>query len=349
MSSYISTYSLTWGLQQSILTTQSNLAQAQQEVANGGTYADVGLALGAQVGQDIDLRDQEAQLQTFTSTNNIVATSLSTTQNVLSGLQTTAQDLLNNLVSGTNQNATGSSLQQQAQSALESLISGLNTTENGNYIFAGTNTAVAPITDYNASGSANQAAVNSAFSSFFGFSQSSSSVSSITASQMQSFLTSQFAPLFQGTSWSSDWSSASNTTTTSEISPSMTVSTSVSANDPTFQDLAQAFTMLSSLGTANLSSSALQTVETNAENLLNSGISGLTNMQANVGVTQSDITTANNQMSVELNVLSTQVGNLEGVNAYEATTEVTNLQTQLETAYSLTSQLSQLSLVKYLS
>lgn len=347
MSSFISSYSITWALRQSVLTQQSNLAQAQQEVATGN-YADVGLALGAQAGQDINLRNQEALLQTFTSTNNLAATNLSTTQNVLSGLQTTAQNMLTALVGGTDQNATASSLQQQAQSALASLIAGLNTTENGNYIFAGTNTGTAPITDYNATGSPNQAAVNSAFSSFFGFSQSSPSVSSISASQMQSFLTNQFAPLFQGTNWSSDWSSASNTTTTSEISPSMTVSTSVSANNSAFQDLAQAYTMLSSLGTQNLSSSALQTVETNAENLLNAGISGLTSVQAGVGVTQSDITTANNQMSVELNVLSTQVGNLENVNPYEASTEVTNLQTQIETSYTLTSQLSQLSLVKYL-
>ena len=347
MSSFISSYSITSALRQSILTAQSNLAQAQQEVSTG-TYADVGLTLGAQAGEDINLRNQEALLQTFTSTNNLTATSLNSTQNVLSGLQTTAQNLRKGVIAGTGQNATGSSLQQEAQSALQSLISGLNTNENGNYLFAGTNTAVAPITDYYASGSANQAAVNSAFSSYFGFSQSSPSVSGISASQMQSFLATQFAPLFQGANWSSNWSSASNTTTTSEISPSMTVSTSVSANNSAFQDLTQAYTMLSSLGTQNLSSAALQTLTSNAENLLNAGIAGLTNLQASVGVTQSDITTANNQMSIELNVLSTQIGNLENVNPYEAGTEVTNLQTQIETSYSLTSQLTQLSLVKYL-
>ena len=347
MSSFISSFSITSALRQSILTAQSNLAQAQQEVSTG-TFADVGLALGAQAGQDIDLRNQEAILQAFTSTNNLAATNLSTTQNVLGGLQTTAQNLLTTLVGGTNQNSTAASIQAEAQSALQSLIAGLNTNQNGNFIFAGTNTAVQPITDFNASGSANQAAVNSAFSSFFGFSQSDPNVANITPSQMQSFLTTQFAPLFQGTNWSSDWSSASSTTTSSEISPSMTVSTSVSANDPAFQDLAQAFTMLSSLGTQNLSSSTFQTVESSAESLLNAGISGLTNLQAGVGVVQSDITTANNQMTVELNVLSTQIGNLENVDPEEATTEVTNLQTQIETSFELTSQLSQLSLVKFL-
>jgi flagellar hook-associated protein 3 FlgL len=165
---------------------------------------------------------------------------------------------------------------------------------------------------------------------------------------MQSFITTDFAPLFQGTNWSSDWSSASSTTTSSEISPSQSATTSVSANDSAFQNLAEAYTMVAALGTQNLGSAALQTVVSNAESLMNTGLSGLTSIQSSVGATQDDITSANNQMSVEMSVLSTQIGNLENVNPYEASTEVSNLQTQLETAYSLTSQLSQLSLVKYL-
>ncbi|MDR3407196.1 MAG: flagellar hook-associated family protein [Methylovirgula sp.] len=347
MSSFISSYAISSALRQAVLNAQSNLAQARQEVSTG-TYADVGVALGAQTAQDISLRSQESLLQTLTTTNNLTATNLSTTQGVLSSFQTTAQSLLNSLVGSGNQDGVATSLQQQAQSALKALISGLNTTEGGNYIFAGTNTAVAPITDYYGTGAANKLAVDSAFSSYFGFSQTSSNVANITPSQMQSFLDTQFAPLFQGTNWTSNWSTASNTTTSSEISPSLTVSTSVSANESAFQDLAQAYTMVADLGTQNLSNSALQTVETNAENLINAGLSGLTDIQSSVGAVQNDITSANSQMSVEMSVLSTQIGNLENVNPYEASTEVSNLQTQIETAYSLTSQLTQLSLVKYL-
>jgi flagellar hook-associated protein 3 FlgL len=348
MSSYISSYSLSTALRQSILSEQTQLAQAQQEVSTGD-YADVGLALGADVGQDIDLRSEESALQTYTTTNNLAATNLSSTQNALTDFQTTAKNLLDDLTGASTQNGAGASLQQEAQSALEDLISGLNTNSGGSYLFAGTNTSVAPITDYNASGAANQTAVNSAFSSYFGFSQSDSTdVANITPSQMQGFLSSQFSPLFQGTDWTSDWSSASDTSTTTQISPSQTIDTSVSANNPAFQDLAQAYTMLASVGTQNLSSSALQTVITNAESLLNTGITGLTNVQSSVGVAQSAITSTNNQMSVEMNVLNTQIGNLEGVNPYDASTEVTNLQTQIETSYELTSQLSQMSLVKYL-
>jgi flagellar hook-associated protein 3 FlgL len=57
---------------------------------------------------------------------------------------------------------------------------------------------------------------------------------------------------------------------------------------------------------------------------------------------------ASDQMSLQMNLLSTQVGGLESVNTYEVATRITDLQTQIETSYSLTSQLQQLSLVKYL-
>ncbi|HLH10382.1 MAG TPA: flagellar hook-associated family protein [Methylovirgula sp.] len=350
MTPFISSYALSTNLMQSILTAQNNLAQAEQEVSTG-TYADVGLTLGAQTSQDISLRSEQSLLETLNTTNNLVSTNLSTAQNALQTLQTTAQNLLKSLVgtSGDNGASDGAaSVQQDAQSALQSLISELNTNVNGSYIFAGINTSVAPITDYYGAGAPNQSAVNTAFSSTFGFSQSSSNVSTITSSQMQSFLTNQFAPLFQGSNWTSDWSSASNTATTAEISPSQTVTTSVSANQPAFQELAQAYTMVAELGTQNLSSSAYQTLSSNAQSLINSALTGLTDLQSQLGTVQSAITAANSQMSVQMNVLSTQIGNLENVNTYQASTQVTDLQTQIETAYTLTSQLSQLSLVKYL-
>ena len=70
MSSYISSFSMSSVLLQSILTAQTNLAQAEQEVSTG-TYADVGLTLGDEAGQDVSLRGQQSLLQTITTTNNL--------------------------------------------------------------------------------------------------------------------------------------------------------------------------------------------------------------------------------------------------------------------------------------
>ena len=165
---------------------------------------------------------------------------------------------------------------------------------------------------------------------------------------MQSFLNTQFAPLFQGASWSGDWSSATNQTLTNQISEGQTAATSVSANSTAFEQLAQAYTMIADLGTQNLNASAYAAITGTAQGLLTSAISNLTDMQANVGLTQSNITNATSQMSLEMNILSTQVDNLQNVNPYEVSTRVSDLQTQIETSYSLTAQLQHLSLVGYL-
>ncbi|TAL78632.1 MAG: flagellar hook-associated family protein [Beijerinckiaceae bacterium] len=346
MSSYISSYSISSALRQSVLNAQKNLATAEQEVSTG-TYANVGLQLGESTNQDLSLRSEESMLETITATNGMVSTRLSSTQTILGNLQTNAQDFLNSLISSTG-TSSANSLQATAQVDLQSLVSNLNTSVSGQYIFGGINSGTQPITDYYASGSPNQAAVDSAFSSTFGFSQSSASVSSITGTQMQSFLNTQFPTLFQGSNWTSDWSSASDTAMSSQISDTQTADTSVSANQSAFQDLAQAYAMVANLGTQNLSADALNAVTTTATALVQKAITGLTNMQTSVGLVQSNVSNATDQMSVQMSILTTQINNLEDVDPYEASTQVTNLQTQIETAYSLTAQLQKLSLVNYL-
>lgn len=346
MSSYISSYSISSALRQSVLTAQSNLAIAEKEVS-AGTYANVGLKLGESTGQDLSLRSEESMLETITATNGVASARLSSTQTILGNLQTNAQNFLNSLISSTG-TSSANSLQATAQADLQSLISGLNTSVGGQYIFGGINSGTKPITDYYAPGSPNQAAVDGAFSSTFGFSQSSANVSSITGTQMQSFLDTQFPTLFQGANWTSDWSSASNTALSSQISGTQTADTSVSANQSAFQDLSQAYAMVADLGTRNLSADALNAVTTTAASLLQKAVTGLTNMQTSVGLVQSSVSNANDQMSVQMSILTTQINNLEDVNPYEASTQVTNLQTQIETAYSLTAQLQKLSLVNYL-
>jgi flagellar hook-associated protein 3 FlgL len=76
-----------------------------------------------------------------------------------------------------------------------------------------------------------------------------------------------------------------------------------------------------------------------------SAISGL---QATLGISQSQITNANNQMQTQASLIDNWVSKLGAVDPYAAASSVTNLTTQLETAYSLTRRLSKLSLVNYL-
>lgn len=355
--SFISTSAMSLGLRQSITGLQADLAQAQKEVATG-RLADVGLSLGAQSGQTISLRSEQARLQAITDTNGMVSTRLSTTVSALTGMQGTAQSFLNALTADAADTTSADIIQSQATDGLQSLISGLNTTLGGQYIFAGVNTDVKPVADYFANPSSpNKQAVDNAFQAAFGMAQTNPNVSTIGAAAMQSFLGNQFAALFQSGSplasppsgnWT-DWSSASDKVISSRISTSELVGTSVSANNGAFQKLAMAYTMVSDLGIQNMSSATRQVVLQAAANATGVSVQDLTNVQAGIGSTQQRIANANDLMSTQITILSGQDNALEGVDAYQASTRVTNLTTQIETAYSLTAQLKNLSLAKYLT
>src|ERR1700722_20588197 len=157
MSDYISTQYLYSSLSMSVTKMQSDLATAQTE-ATTGQYADVGLHLGVQAGQEISLQNENGLLQTYTTTNSAVATNLSTTTSALDTLRTNAQNTLNNLTEWNGDTDSGSQLQELGSSGLQSLIATANTSVNGQYVFGGINSGSPPLTNYFAAPNAAQTA-----------------------------------------------------------------------------------------------------------------------------------------------------------------------------------------------
>jgi flagellar hook-associated protein 3 FlgL len=191
-------------------------------------------------------------------------------------------------------------------------------------------------------------AIDQAFQSAFGILPSDPAAASISASAMQSFISGPFAALFQGAAWSSDWSSASSINTSAEIAPGQTVTTSTNANQPGFQQLAQAYAMLSEFGGSELSGEAQQAVATAASSLVSQGIDSMINTQAGLGSTQAAVTSANNSLSSQLTILQQQVDNLDDVDPNVIAAKISSLTSQIQMAYELTSRLQQLNLAQYL-
>jgi flagellar hook-associated protein 3 FlgL len=327
---------------------QSSLTTAMTEESTG-QYADLGLQLGDQSGYELSLKEQVGQLQTLTTGNSLVSTSLSTAQAALTAISSSAQSTLNDLATWTPGANSGANLQNMGQSALQSLIASTNATSGDQYVFGGINSAVAPMANYYSTPpSAAKTAVDQAFETAFNCLPTDPAAANISASAMQSFLSGPFAALFQGAAWTTDWSAASSTNTSAEIAPGQKVTTSTNANQPGFQELAQAYTMLSEFGGSQLSGDAQQAVATAASSLVSSGMVSMTNVQAELGSTQSAVSTANNSMSSQLTILQDQVGNLDNVNATTTAAQITSLTNQIQMAYELTSRLSQLNLAQYL-
>ena len=345
---FVSTPYLANSLVGPVMQAQSQLTNAMTEESTG-QYANLGLQLGDQSGYELSLKEQVGLLQTLTSSNSLVSTSLSTAQSALQAIQSSAQTTLSDLATWTQGGNSGASLQNMGQSALQSLISSTNATSGDQYVFGGVNSAVAPMADYYSTpSSAAKTAIDQAFQTTFGVLPTDPAAANISASDMQSFLSGPFATLFTGGSWSADWSSASSVDTSAEIAPGQTVTTSTNANQAGFQQLAQAYAMLSEFGGSALSSDAQQAVATAASSLVSQGVNSMINLQAELGSTQSAVTNANSSMSSQLTILQNQIGNLDDVNTTATAAQITALTNQVQMAYELTSRLSQLNLAQYL-
>jgi flagellar hook-associated protein 3 FlgL len=119
-------------------------------------------------------------------------------------------------------------------------------------------------------------------------------------------------------------------------------------NQPGFQDLAQAYAMLSEFGGSELSGAAQQAVATAASSLVSRGINSMTDVQAELGSTQSAVTNANGSMSSQLAILEQEIGSLDDVNANTTAVQINSLTNQIQMAYELTSRLQALNLAQYL-
>ena len=346
---FISTSSLSNDTRKSIASLQASLVKAQKELSSG-RYADVGVTLGATTGVTVSMRQDLDQIRAIKDTNSIVLTRMQATQSSLQTVGGRTQDFLSALVGAQSTSSLPATIFQQAQAGLQGLQDQLNSSLDGQYLYAGINSDVKPVEDFFSNPPpASAQAVNAAFVAKFGMSPTDPNVSSISASDMQGFLNNEFANLFSDTNWSANWSVASSKPVSSRISRTETADTSVTANSTAVRQLTEAYVMVAGLGFTNLNAAAQQVIVKQATTLAGDSTSGLTQMQSLLGVTQQRVTDTNNQIDTQVNFLTQSIDNLESVDSLQVTTQISNLTTQLEAAYTLTNRLNNLSIMNYLT
>lgn len=344
----VSTAALSQSLRFSLVRAQAELVKAQQE-AQTGQVADAGLALGAGAAKAVSFSRDMDRIQSIVDTNGLIKSRLSATQDALGQLKTGADGFLNTLVIGVSDASTAAEAKGAAQSMLASLTSILNSSFNGEYIFAGINTDVKPVSDFTADGSSAKAAFDAAFQAHFGFGQDDSLAAGITADQMTEFLATSVEPQFLGTGWETNWSSASDQPIVSRITLSETSETSVSANAEAFRKLAMVATSVANLTTDSMSEGARQALMQRAVSLVGEAITGLTGLQSSTGLAEQRLSGATDRLNTQLDLYERHLGGMLEVDPYEAQTRISDLRTSIETSYALTARLQQLSLLKYIS
>ena len=345
----VSSYALAASPRLTVSQAQQALSKAQVELSSG-KFADIGLGLGSSSGNYVSLGNQQSRLQAIKDSNGTTASTLTAAYSGLDALRTTATSFLASLTQASGTGSVSGTLVATAGANLDSLIETLNTSVGGNAIFGGIDSGSAPMTAYTdgTPPSKSKAAVDASFaSSFSGAKPADASNATISGQAMTDYLAKQFSTLFD-TGYQGTWSSASGTVPTAQISATETVTTSVSANDTSFRQLAQAYATVKEFGGSNFGSAAGQAVIASATKLVSSAIAGLTQAQAGIGLSQAAVSDADDRMSTQIDYLSTQAQSMVAVDPAALATRISGLQTQIQASYEITSQLQQLSLVNYL-
>ncbi|MBN9259202.1 MULTISPECIES: flagellar hook-associated family protein [unclassified Mesorhizobium] len=346
--SSVSTAALSNALRYAQARMQSDLVKASKEAATG-KVADVGLALGSRTAQSVTFSRDLDRLNVIIDSNGLVAARLSSTQTSLGQLSSFAQNLLSSLTAATSGDSTAGLTQSAGQAALQQLTSILNTSVNGEYLFAGTNTDVKPINDFTASGSPAKAAFDAAFVARFGFTQDDPAAASITAQQMDDFITNDVEPQFLGSGWQANWSNATDQQIVSRIALNENTPTSISANQEGIQKFAMAAAMVTSLLSGNLSEAARSTVISRSVSLVGETLGGIGQLQSQTGIIQKRVADASDRMKTQVDLFEKHIVDLESVDPTEAATRVADLTDHINTSLALTARLQQLSLLKYLT
>lgn len=357
--SFSSNIGIQSSLAQTMAKAQKELVEANQEVSTG-VHADMGVALGSSTTRSLDLTRDLLRIESLMASNSLAKTRIDSSEGALSNMAdqiTTASGLLTGLG---NTESTVNEVVLTMTSALDAFTAAGNSSAAGEYLFSGTNTDVKPLTSYTEDGSTFKAAVDLELNQFLS-DNGIASKADMTEAQMQTFLTDLEAK-FTGTAtltdpphtglagedfWTTFVSDASDSNMTTRITPSETIVSSVNANDAGFRNfMFGAIVTIEFLPTAT--DETRSAIVDSAQAALGRASTGISSQRSQLGLSSERISKATDSLEAQKTIIENSVSDLQSVDSYEAATRVTELQSLLEAAYTLTSRIQQLSLINYL-
>ena len=328
---------------------QNEVQSLQKEIVTG-RHADVGLALGAKTSNSVSLHQDVERLKTIQDSNALVTQRLSASQSALNLMADSAQQMLEAFitVNGSDDVNNLRIARRDVEASLGSFTVAVNTSSNGEYLFSGINSNAKPVEDYFEAGSTPKAAFDALFAGHFGFTQDDPLAVGITVAQMDDFLTNVLEPTFSGADWTTNWSNASDTNFTSRILNNEVVESGTNANSEGMRSFALAAVIGIELLDSAISSEVRVALNARAVEYAGQAVTGIDNQRSNLGVAENRVTKAGVALASQIKIITVHLGEIEGVDAYEASTRMQTLLDQVETSYALTARIQQMSLMNYL-
>ncbi|MDF3625069.1 flagellin [Brytella acorum] len=335
----------------------SNLSSQQQalqtQVATG-VASDTYAGLGVNRVQALALQPALTQISAWSSNVTSAQNTLTTTQTALSGISDIAASLSKSLqnISGTANSASVAAVVQEAQQDLASLGGLLNTKSGNSYVLAGRQSTVAPVTSSNLATSELATSITNVVKAL----GSTSADDVLTATQSLAATTSADSPFsanlsVNGTEASSltsvvqigqgEWISVGTTATAG------TAGTDSSTGSP-IRDLMRNLMVVASLGSTTPGTAEYKNLIQGLTTSNGDVTSQLSDLSANLGVTQNRLSFQSSSLSQMQTALRTQLGNAKNVDYATVSTQLSAVKAQLQASYSVIADMKSLTLAQFI-
>jgi flagellar hook-associated protein 3 FlgL len=366
--SFISSLSIQTTMRNSIANVQREMVKANQEAVSQ-KHADLGVALGANTSRALDLSRDITRIESLHSTAALATQRLDTAELALKSMNELGlniQKAMLTLGNATDETSLGTARKAMSD-ALDGFTNYANTSVQGEYIFSGINSDVKPLDDYFAPGSPAKTGFDLELTGFMAAQVPPiPSLSVMTKDQMNSFLDGLEAK-FNGTStltspphpagvagqdfWTTYFSDASDENMRSRISQTEIVDSSTNANNLGMRNFAFASIISLELLQTNMDKDARSAVSSRTVTVINKAMNGegsINQQRTTIGIATERVSKAEERLQAQKDILTKGLGAMENVDPEEAATRLNTMKTLLETAYTVTAKIQQLSLANFL-
>lgn len=359
----LSTLGMSRKLQGTMARQQMDLVRANEEVATG-VHADVAATIGASTGRDVALRNLFDRTDEYVKTTSLLDGRMGMMDSAMTSILTAGTDLLAAASTGLGQQSpTGSSLQIRARGVLDQVVSLLNASSGNVYLFAGTALDRPPMRNVDGDDSGPPAPmqiIRDAIQAASGGKPAPTTAAETAA--VVTALDALFAVydppgsappnsfeggLYTGTTAHQAGGGASPRVS-GRPADAATIPYGVQANDPMMRELLEGIYMLAAVDTSAMSVDAYPDYIKTAVDKLSGGLGTLREATAQLGIQRAQVASVAEQHRTQKSILTLQIDNLEGVDPYEASTRISQLEAQVDATASATARIAKLRLSNYL-
>lgn len=348
---------MNYQLRSHVSQTSMELQQAGEELSTG-RRSDMFGDLGPRAAVAIIMRGREENTEAYQVSNEVLENKLQAMLDTTEAMRDTIDGVMQTVLLNTSRPGTGvTELQDQARSALESLISNLNTAFNGDYLFAGTSSNAAPMTRWGEVNADTGYSPESAIAEIVGSGPTTVAEVNSMIADLDALFDSAYSSnpdlnyestFYTGTPELDEFGDPNNRVA-GRIDVGQQLEYGVQANDEAFRQTIKGLAMLSAVDVSQISDmDVYEAWMAEVTEEIGMGQQGVLEVSTDIGFDQQLIEKAQEKLSDLSIVQTTQIGLYENIDTYEVTTRLTSLETQLQASYSVSSRLSQLTILNWI-